>query len=228
MKHLLIKTTYSLALCMFFTFYTFSTFTTYSLEKEYYQKADIEQKTLAEFQDINGDVQFLLRFSDRVIPVVQSKDNQDYVRKNIWNEQDVMGSAMIDYQSTKENIIIHAHSSIRNNEMFTPFKYHDYVVENIEFEIEDLHGVEKYQMISYMRLNTEIDEDLFFLETAWRNSEELSRHVENMMRRSILVLPLALTNISKLVTLVTCDATQDYFRYVIIAVPREGEIYELS
>ena len=228
MKRLLLKTTYSLLLCMFFTFYTFSTFESHQSEIEHYQKANSDKKTLADYQAINEDIMLVLRFSDREIPVVQSRDNQDYVRMNIWKEKDMMGSAMIDYQASDENVIIHAHSSTRNNEMFTPFKNHDYVIENTEFEIENKQGHERYQIISYMRLDIEREEDLFFLETTWRNSEEMNRHIKSMVRLSMLAFPLSIEYVSKLVTLVTCDANQDHYRYVIIATPLEGAVYESS
>ena len=229
MKYLLLKTVFCFSQIFFYTGFTF-----YKLQKEEQSQpiffANWESRKDLKFYDyfeMNEDTTFVLHFRDRSIPVVQSKDNIDYVRKNLLKKEDAMGTAMIDYQATWQNTIIHGHSSTSNNDMFTPLKDENYIIENEIFEIEDREGIRRLQIISYLYVDIEKDEDYYFLETSWRNTIEFSKHIQNIISLSKVSFINDIQKIKRIFTLVTCDATNNRYRYVVIAVPIEGDTYEI-
>ena len=216
------KTVLFLLLCLFYIVIIFQSNYDVNVDSDFAYSQKEAKGNLLEYQKINEETQLVLYFSDRVIPVVQSKDNQDYVRMNLLKEEDSMGTAMIDYKAVNsENLIIHAHSSDKNNDMFTPFKDREYLILNERFFVEDVNGTYEWQMVSYLYLDIENSEDYFFLETSWRNQIELKRHIQQLMDQSLITFVEELENISNMMTLVTCDVTNNQYRHVVIAIPIE-------
>jgi|GEM_PF-6070042 len=216
------KTVLFLLLCLFYIVIIFQSNYDVNVDSDFSYSQKETKGNLLEYQKINEETQLVLYFSDRVIPVVQSKDNRDYVRMNLLKEEDSMGTAMIDYKAANsENLIIHAHSSDKNNDMFTPFKDREYLILNERFFVEDVNGTHEWQMVSYLYLDIENSEDYFFLETSWRNQIELKRHIQQLMDQSLITFVEELENISNMMTLVTCDVTNNQYRHVVIAIPIE-------
>ena len=189
-------------------------------EKTVYET--LPSHNFSEFKDINTDFRLIIHFSDRSIPVVQSKNNKEYERINIFGEADSMGTAMLDYKSSENsyNRIIHGHSSTRNELIFTPFKSLGWIKENATFEVEYESLTITYQIISFYQIDWNVDQDYDMLNRDIKNEIELIRHIEQQEKRSdIKFAEYPKENLDHLLTILTCDARYTNARYVLVAIP---------
>jgi len=178
------------------------------------------------YQELNKDFRFILKLSDRELPVVQSADNEDYVRRNIWKEYDTMGSIMIDYSSSVDlkNIIIHGHSSTRNDFMFTLIKNKEYLFKNKMFTIETEEFIVNYQIISFYKTDFEKDGYYDMYLTEYRSDEDFKSYLEDAESLSMYDFGFdkEITGNETLITLITCNMSEikdnELARYILIAV----------
>ena len=190
-------------------------------QSEFINSVDGSVLSLDDYKEINGDVVAMIELSDRHIPIVQSQDNEDYLRKNIWKKTDSMGSLFIQNDSSIEasNIIVYGHSSSSNDYMFTPFSNKSYVLENSTFIFEsDREYV--VTIVAYFKIDLSTEEDLSIFQSNFRNSSELEKHVLKMMERSSVKIEYDWEEVEQIITLVTCNvqtANEDD-RYILIGV----------
>ena len=180
-----------------------------------------DKMVLKDYQKINKDVHIIISFTDRKLPVVQSKDNEDYVHKNYKKEYDKYGTPMIDYTSSAsaDNIIINAHSSSKSDVMFTPFKNKDYILANKTYNVETVDGNKTVQLVSYFLVDLSADDaDLSWLQTNWRNSSEMSRYIDSVITKSEIDFNINISEVEQIVTLVTCDLSKDNARFILVGV----------
>ena len=202
-----------------------------SKEVDYFMLVDDSQTDIVKdykyYQNINKDLRMIILFTDRELPVVQSKDNEDYVRISFFKTKDSLGTIMIDYTSSIEadNVIIHGHSSIHNNYMFTPFKNKDFIKANQIFYIDFGSGAIEYQIISYYPINWDDDPDYSMLQPEFRNIDVLNEYIGEAIAKSTIDFRYEHENkIEQIITFITCDTRYENARFIVIAVPKKEGI----
>ena len=182
-----------------------------------------EQLSFDDYQQMNEDFRFIIIFKDRSLPVVQSSDNEDYVRRSISKRKDSMGTPMIDMNSVGSyNQIIYSHSSSNNNYMLTEFKNKEWIKENQVFIVEYAGSKETYQMISYYKVDWDVEPDFSMLETMFLTPEDLTAHLQTQAEKSLINFgEYQYAGEQEFITLVTCDMTKENGRYIVVAVKLE-------
>lgn len=119
-----------------------------SMSDQYQTTKNEKPKTLQEWQLINDDVIFLLKFQDadilHSIPVVYTDDGDYCMKHNVYGNYDTMGAVFIEEQCSQieasNNYLINGHSSKTRKWSFTFFKNFvrkSYFDANSEFILED-------------------------------------------------------------------------------------------
>ena len=165
--------------------------------------------------------EFSILFSDRVLEVVRSKDNKEFLSMNLAGEYDKLGTLFIDkdYQENSENMVIYGHSSKSNMKQLTPLKNAAYVLENQLFTIDKGKLHVEYQIIAY--LNRQLPEaELPYLNTSFRTTSDFLQFLEAAKRESIIDFAVGdFSEVNESITIVTCDLRNKNKRWIIIAIP---------
>ena len=176
------------------------------------------------FQNIktkNQDFVRLLNFTDRSLPVVQSKDNKEYLSRDPDGEYDRMGTLFqaAEVNAASRNIVIYGHSSSRNNARLTPLKDKKYIQANLMFTVTQDDQQQAYQIIAYFNVDLE-HLDIAFYQTDWRNDSDFRQYLQQAQDRSLLPgTPDITADSEECLTLVTCDLRHKSHRWIVVAVP---------
>ncbi len=142
-------------------------------------------------------------------PVVQTSDNDYYLKHSFKKEYTDAGWVFMDYRNNKDfnnkNTIIYGHSRL-NKTMFGSLKN---VITNNWFNKKENHIVRistpsynyLYQVFSTYKIETEN----YYLTTEFTNEEYMS-FLENIKRRSVFKYDVALNENDKIITLSTCSS----------------------
>lgn len=201
-----------------------------SISEQYQTKMDEKPKTLQEWQEINNDVVFLLKFQDadilHSIPVVYTDDGDYYMKHNVYGNYDTMGAVFMEEQDSpiedSNNYLINGHSSKTKNWSFTFFKNfvrESYFDANSEFILEDDLDEHQYKIISFAEYD--IDQEEVYLD--WYNNViQDYDHLKEIMTNSE---PYIINRIDgftyhgqQLLTLITCNMDKKNSRYVLTAI----------
>lgn len=152
-------------------------------------------------------------------PVVQSDDNEFYLRRLIDKTYNRAGTIFMDYRNNKDlgdwNTIIYGHN-MKNNSMFgTLLNYKEqsyfdehktmyYLTENEKYKVDLIAGyIEDSNSTIYdLPLNKDIKEKI----------------INNAKDKSTFKSDVEITNEDKILTLSTCSYEYDEARYVLIGV----------
>lgn len=205
-----------------------------SISEQYQTKMDEKPKTLLEWQEINNDVVFLLKFQDadilHSIPVVYTDDGDYYMKHNVYGNYDTMGAVFMEEQDSpieaSNNYLINGHSSKTKNWSFTFFKNFvrkSYFDANSEFILEDEFEAHQYKIISFAEYD--IDQEEVYLD--WYNNViQDYDHLKEIMTNSE---PYIINRIDgftyhgqQLLTLITCNMDKENSRYVLTAIEIEN------
>ncbi len=188
-----------------------------------------EPRTLADFKKINPRISYVLTFEDddieRIIPVVATADFDSVFRKNIYGEEDSMGSVFCDegpYEPV--NLVVFGHASRTRDCCFTflkKLKDKDYYDSHPYFRMESENGLYRCRIASFARYDLENEETyLGWAEPALSNIREMfAATVPYLLESTQGVTDTG----SGLITLVTCDLDMQDGRYVVQAVREEYE-----
>ncbi len=179
-------------------------------------EADIPKKTvkeeIKELKDKynNNDVIGILSIDNEInTPVVQTKDNQYYLKYSLSKKRSVIGSTFMDYRLNKDskqiNIYGHNHSSKKYNPPFKTLENYlkqDYFEEHkyIEYKIDN--EIQKYEIFSIVigeKVSTEEHMNIKYT----KNSDWL-KHFNRLKKRSIYKTDTKLTEDDKIIVLQTC------------------------
>ena len=169
---------------------------------------------------VNDDIVRLIYLSDRTLPVVQSKDNKEYLNLDLSGKYDKMGTLFQakEVNQNSLNIVIYGHSSSKNNLRLTPLKNSDYIKKNISFLVLEKGKEVRYQIIGYLNMDMN-NLSLPFYRTTWRNRSEFLNFLKQANSLSLVDFNLLNEDdIDQSLTLVTCDLRKKSKRWVIIAV----------
>ncbi len=179
-------------------------------------------KSFEEYKEINSEITFLLKFSEIIIPVVDSKDNDRYFRMNIFGEYDSMGTAFIDEISSieSENIIIQGHSSDQKEGVFS-FIQNLNSNSNPSFKLISLDEEIEFEMLGITRVDlTKEDAWLGYYQQDFYHKEKERMLSQFLDHAFIRYRNERIDSMNQLITLVTCDVTEENSRFVIIAMKK--------
>ncbi len=186
-------------------------------------------------QEINPDIKGWIFISGTVIdyPVLQSASEPEYyLYRNYKKEKSRYGSIFIDNDCKlgpdSKNVIMHGHS-MKDGQMFAEllkFSDLDFYKQNpiIEFDTPDEKGI--YKIISVFKTNTLPEHGKIFnyLISEFKGPKDFKNYVDEVLKRSLLDIPVDVNEDDKLITLSTCSYEFKDFRTVVVARKvRDGE-----
>lgn len=190
---------------------------------------NINLKKIKYVKNINSDVIGWLEIPNTMIdyPILQSNNNDYYLKYNYKREESKYGSIFLNYKSDindeNSNLIIYGHN-MGDNQMFNELlKYRDeeYFKKHKIIKISNEQKEYNYSIIAVFksRVFYQDEEDVFryYNYTYFNNEEEYNNYIKNVNQ-----LQLYNTNVSakygeQLATLITCEYSQKNGRLVIIA-----------
>lgn len=184
-----------------------------NINNEYYSSWD-------DFYDKNNDYIGHLVFDSNIInlPVVQSYDNDYYLRRNFEKEYDIKGIPFIDYRCSldDQNIIIYGHYIRKGSkEMFTPLeklidnRYNDYV------ELKLRSSIRRYELISIIIVDGEFENEYPFL-LQNLNADSIDKLNEFMKTDALYYSEYKIDCTDALLTLITCTNSLNDDREIVI------------
>ena len=191
-----------------------------SLDEEY--KIDFEK-----LKEINNQIVAYLKVNGTSIEyaVVQAKDNNYYLRRNLDKKYNIGGSIFMDYKNkldgTDKNIVIYGHN-IKDGSMFGTLKN---VLEEEWYNNRNNHIITlvtenktyKYQVFSVY----EIENEEYYINTEFENNE-FKEFINTLKARSITNFNVEVTEEDNILTLSTCGDNNKY-RVVLHAVNGDGD-----
>ncbi|MBP3463008.1 MAG: class B sortase [Clostridia bacterium] len=185
-------------------------------EEEIEYKVDFEK-----LKEINNQIVAYLKVKGTKIEyaVVQAKDNNYYLRRNLDKKYNVGGSIFMDYKNkldgTDKNIVIYGHN-IKDGSMFGTLKNildeewynneQNYII-NLTTEKEE----QKYQVFSVYKIENED----YYIDTEFKKNE-FKKFVKTLKDRSIKDFKVEVTEEDSILTLSTC-ADNNKYRIVLHA-----------
>ena len=157
--------------------------------------------------------------TDISYPVVQSSDNDFYLRRTFEGTSNVGGVIFIDYRSEGDlsgrNTVIYGHR-MNDGSMFAGLR--EYMVasfcnEHSEIHLYTQHRVYVYKVFSVSKTTTGSDCFTF----AFRSDCDFNTWLNRQLERSVYDMGIVPEPTDRVITLVTCTG-QDEWRYVVQAV----------
>ena len=183
---------------------------------------EIEYKVdFEKLKEINNQIVAYLKVKGTKIEyaVVQAKDNNYYLRRNLDKKYNVGGSIFMDYKNkldgTDKNIVIYGHN-IKDGSMFGTLENileeewynneENYIID-LTTENEEL----KYQVFSVYKIENED----YYIDTEFKKNE-FEKFVKTLKNRSIKDFDIEVTEDDRILTLSTC-ADNNKYRIVLHA-----------
>ncbi len=189
-----------------------------------------DEDIIAEYIDINIDFEALLGINQEILgwiysantpmnyPVVQSDDNDYYLRRMIDGTYNTAGSIFMDYRNNKDlsdlNTIIYGHN-MKNNSMFgtlDQYKSQKYYEEHSIMYLITPHQTYKLELIAGLVVNN--TSEVYDIP---QDTESLQTLYDYAVKNSTFRADSLLEEGDRLITLSTCSYENDIARYVIMA-----------
>lgn len=158
-------------------------------------------------REINPDIIAWIKIDGTNInyPIMKTTDNDYYLSKNFYKENDISGSLFLDYRSnfTDKNIVVYGHN-IKRGTMFSDLEkiLNNDLGNNINIIIYMPDKTMKFKVFSTYKTNPED----YAINTSI-NEENLDEFAQNVKQRSSLNFECEYANSSQILTLSTCDRT---------------------
>lgn len=174
---------------------------------------DIKQNSVTidfnELESINSDVKAWIRIENTDInyPVLQTKDNEFYLKHDIYKKYSSCGSIFLNYHNASDfsddNTTIYGHN-LKNQKMFADLSkiYKGELGNKIDIEIYTKEQHKKYEiMTAYMEdPNSETATKKF-------SKKDKAIYVNSNIKKSNVKFEYSYNEEKKLLTLATCDST---------------------
>lgn len=168
----------------------------------------------------NSDVVGWLYCEDTSIdyPVVQSDDNDYYLRRDLNGKYIVSGTLFVDYRCPNagegQNLIIYGHNMRRGTAMFTTLaKYKDQDYYNEHPILYYLTPDRTYKIELFAGMITAADSEVYTPE--FGDSESFKTFLQNIKAQSTFESDVSVTEEDQIVTLSTCSYEFGNARYVV-------------
>ena len=160
-------------------------------------------------------------------PVLQSTDNDYYLRRMINREYNIVGSVFMDYRSAPDlsslNTIIYGHN-MNDDSMFGTFtNYADQSYYEAHPVIWYLTPEKDYKIELIAGYVTDASNEAAY--RVYNDADALARHIESSMGGSDFVSGVDAGSVDRIITLSTCSYAFSTARYILIGalqpVPKE-------
>ena len=156
-------------------------------------------------------------------PVFQGKDNNRYLRTDRDGNSAFWGETFLDYDSKIDfsgytNLVVYGHNTTTDDH-FTPLeKYLDknFYENNKEIEMATLTGNYKWMIFSVFKTTSDNYND-FYIDTNFLNDQEFNDFIYHFKTRSMYESNVEVTKDDDILTLSTCEYSQNNGRLVIMA-----------
>lgn len=154
-------------------------------------------------------------------PILQSKDNKDYLQQDFEKQYTRKGSIFMDYRNdpmhTKKNTIIYGHN-VGDGTMFdTIEQYLDqtYYDQHKTIQYDTKHGKYNLEIISAYETTTDDN----YIQTDFKTDKQYEKFLENTMKKSQIATTTTINKNDKIITLSTCEDpySQSKGRKVVVA-----------
>lgn len=187
-------------------------------------KKEVTNDYIASLMTYNEDIIGWLKVNDTEVdyPILQSDDNEYYIKYNIKHEYDYKGSIFLNYVNNSNfedsNSILFGHTiqnssvmfgTLRNIEEETWRKKEENLIISIDTAFETL----EYKIFSYYTINITTD----YLQTKFPNELDQYEFFSTMQKRSQYDFDVTLKHSDRILTLSTCESG-GYKRLVVHAV----------
>ena len=172
----------------------------------------------------NGDVVGWLFCENTPInyPVLQSTDNNYYLRKMINKKYNIAGSIFMDYRSQSDmsslNTIVYGHN-MKNDTMFgtfTEYKKQSYYDEHpVLWFLTPEHNYKIELIAGYVTSSTSDVYKVFHIK------DDLDNHIKASIKKSTFVSGVNIAEVDNIITLSTCSYEYSTARYVLIGNVKE-------
>lgn len=171
--------------------------------------------------EINKDIVGWISVPNTVIdyPVVQAKDNNYYLRRDIYGDKATAGTIFMDYRSDAKaegkHIILYGHH-MRNGSMFkdlVKYKNEEFFQQNDYISFNTLYDEIKWEVFSvYVS-----DADFNYRQTEFSSDEKYLNFLNKLKSLSMFEKAIELKAEDQLLTLSTCTYEYDDARFVVHA-----------
>ena len=182
-----------------------------------------------ELNNINEDIIGWLEIQDTKInfPVLQGSDNEYYMTHTYKKEYSKDGSIFLDkdydWNIPSSNLLIYGHNNKNGNMFQDLLKYEDenYYKEHSYIRFTTVNDDSQYEIISvfksrvYYKSEQNVFRYYFFINAA--NEEEYNYYVEESKKASLYDTGKTAIYGEQLLTLTTCEYSQEDGRFVIVA-----------
>ena len=196
------------------------------------EKEDKNQEIIEKVKELqveNEDVKGWIKIEDTNInyPLLQGEDNDYYLDRNFKKEKSYYGSIYIDKDSNLENvnsnIIIYGHNK-KDSEMFQNllnYEQEEYYKSHPDIEIITNQETIKYEIVSVFKSRVFYQNETgvfrYYYCTDLSTEEKYNDYIENCKKIELYDTGIKAEFGEQLITLVTCEYSQDNGRMVVIA-----------
>lgn len=187
---------------------------------------EVDEDKYKDLYEQNHDFVGWIRIDDTPIdyPVMQSKNNPEfYLRHNFNNEYSRFGVPFVQANcdiETDENIIIYGHN-MKNKTMFnalTQYSDREFYDNHKLIRFDTLNESNLYEVIAVFKTRAYSDNGFRYYDFTKANTkEEFNAYIEKCKALSFYETGLTAEYGNKLLTLSTCEYTQNNGRFVVIA-----------
>ena len=185
----------------------------------------ISNQYLSSLLTVNEDTVGWLKVNNTNIdyPVVQASDNDFYLSKNYYKENDKAGWVFMDYRNDakelNQNTIIYAHNRFSNGVMFGTLSNtlnKDWYTnpDNQYIEFDTLYGKMKWKVFSIYKIDVTTD----YLKTTFMDNASWLEFANMLKNRSIHDFGVEIKPVDKIISLSTCMGANNQQRLVVHAV----------
>lgn len=186
------------------------------------------KKVISLKQD-NEDVKGWIQIEGTIInyPILQTNDNKYYLNHNYKKEKSKYGSIfakdVCDITDNNSNMIIYGHN-MKNGQMFNNLlKYKDeaFYNEHKTIKIATENEESEYSIVAVFksRVFYQNEKNVFryYNQTKFENEEEYNKFIDNCKKIQLYDTGVSAEYGDKLITLITCEYSQENGRMVIVA-----------
>lgn len=190
---------------------------------------DSFMEKVKELQQENTDVKGWIRIENTNInyPLLQTTDNDYYLTHNYKKENSSYGSIFINHKSNikdnNSNTIIYGHN-MKNNQMFTDLlKYEDkqFYEEHPTIKIVTDENEEEYEIIYTFKSRVFYQDEKnvfrYYQYYNFENENKYNEYINNCKEIQLYDTGKTATYGERLITLITCEYSQENGRMVIVA-----------
>lgn len=184
-----------------------------NIDNEAGTEKDNKQNTITinfdELESINSDVKAWIRIENTDInyPILQTKDNEFYLKHDIYKKYSSCGSIFLNYHNASDfsddNTTVYGHN-LKNQKMFADLSkiYKGELGNKIDIDIYTKESNKKYEIITaYMEdPNSETATKKF-------SKKDKATYVNSNIKKSKIKFEHSYSEEKKLLTLATCDST---------------------